>query len=397
MRSLYPLIFSITLISLFGLLQVLFFRLFNKKFWDKKWLRYISWMLPLAGIIGVFLWEIGEYRTVNWLAYPGAITAFIVFIFEFCLIISLPVSGVLHFINWSWEKIFSSKEKPEKQLDKNRRLFLRSSAAAIPLVALCAGGMGVVNAMSDVNVFKKPIKIENLPDDLNGFKILHLSDMHLRHYVTLNDLESILIDVDKFSPDMVLVTGDIADDLKLLPDALKMISGLNSPMGSYACLGNHEYFRGLNNVYKTFESSDIPLLVDKGMVIKRGDTSIFIGGLDDPRFMGAKDLTFFKNAIDKTIIDRPNVDFTILMSHRPDALDYASEKQVDLILAGHTHGGQIGFNGQSFFESYFPDRYIWGHYQLKQCHLYTSSGVGHWFPFRLGCPAEAPVIVLQKS
>jgi predicted MPP superfamily phosphohydrolase len=397
MRSLYPVIFSIVLITLFGLLQVLFFRFFNKQFWDKKWLKYISWTLPLAGIIGVTLWGFGEYWTIDWLAYPGAITAVLIFIFEFCLILSLPVSGVVHFINWIWEKIFSSKEKPESPLDKNRRLFLRSTAAAIPLVALSAGGMGVARAMSDVNVCKKQIKFDNLPDNLTGMKILHLSDIHLRHYVTLNDLERILIKAEKHSPDMTLITGDIADDLKLLPDALKMVYGLNSSLGAYACLGNHEYFRGLNRVYKTFDESEIPLLVDKGITINKGNSSIFIGGLDDPRFMGAKDLSFFKTAIDKTIVDRPDVDFTILMSHRPDALDYASEKQVDLILAGHTHGGQIGFNRQSLFESYFPDRYLWGHYKLRQSHLYTSSGVGHWFPFRLGCPAEAPIIELVKS
>ena len=254
-------------------------------------------MLPLAGIIGVSLWGFGEYWTIDWLAYPGAITAVIVFISEFCLIISLPVSGVVHFINWSWEKLFSSKEKPERPLDKNRRLFLRSTAAAIPLVTLSGGGMGVWKALSTVNVFKKQIKFEKLPDNLVGMKILHLSDIHLRHYVTLNDLEEILIKAEEHSPDITLVTGDIADDLKLLPDALKMIHGMNSPLGSYACLGNHEYFRGLNRVYNIFENSDIPLLVDDGITVNKGNSSVFIGGLDDPRFMGAKDLTFFKTAL----------------------------------------------------------------------------------------------------
>lgn len=397
MRSLYPVIFSIVLITLLGLLQILFFRLFNKQFWEKKWLRRISLTLPLAGIIGVTLWGIGEYRTLDWLAYPGAITAVLVFIFEFCLIISLPISGVVHFINWLWEKIFTTEEKFDRPLDKNRRLFLRSTAAAIPLVALSAGGMGVLRSMSNAKVYKRQIWIDSLPDEMIGMKIFHLSDIHLRHYVKLNDLEQILIEAEKFSPDMTLVTGDIADDLRVLPDALKMINDLKSPEGAYACLGNHEYFRGLNRVLKIFDKSEIPLFVDEGVRFDRGNYSFFIGGLDDPRFMGAKDYSFFKTAIDKTLVDSHDIDFTILMSHRPDALDYASERKIDLVLAGHTHGGQIGFNGKSIFESYFPDRYLWGHYKLKQSHLYTSSGVGHWFPFRLGCPTEAPIIELQKS
>jgi predicted MPP superfamily phosphohydrolase len=85
-----------------------------------------------------------------------------------------------------------------------------------------------------------------------------------------------------------------------------------------------------------------------------------------------------------------------LMTHRPDAFPPAAERDIDLMLAGHTHGGQVGFAGRSILESSLPGRYLWGKYLLGQSQLYTSCGVGHWFPFRLGCPTEAPIIELKS-
>jgi predicted MPP superfamily phosphohydrolase len=105
---------------------------------------------------------------------------------------------------------------------------------------------------------------------------------------------------------------------------------------------------------------------------------------------------FFEAGIAKALVDSPERDFTLLMSHRPDAFPYAAEQGIDLTLAGHTHGGQVGFGGRSLLENAFPNSYLWGKYTLGSSHLYTSCGVGHWFPFRLGCSTEAPVIVLKS-
>lgn len=70
---------------------------------------------------------------------------------------------------------------------------------------------------------------------------------------------------------------------------------------------------------------------------------------------------------------------------------------MDLTLAGHAHGGQIGFNGHSAFERIWPDQYLWGPYSVGRSRLYTTSGFGHWFPFRVNCPTEAPLIELARA
>ena len=112
--------------------------------------------------------------------------------------------------------------------------------------------------------------------------------------------------------------------------------------------------------------------------------------------MGAKNDEFFQKTIDETLTPVATGDTVVLMSHRPDAFDYAASKDVHLTLAGHTHGGQIGFMGRSVFETYSSGNYLWGEYTLGNSRLYTSAGAGHWFPFRLGCPTEAPVIELRR-
>ena len=390
-------IFSFSIILFFGLLQIVFFRLFNKEWWQKKWLRILSWSLPVVGMFALFLWGFGEYTTRDYISFPGAVLAVLTFILEFCLILSLPFSGILHGINHIIERFSKKKEAEPTHIDVQRRRILKSAAAAIPIITLTAGASGVVRSLNSARVYKRVITFPDLPADLHGLKILHLSDLHIRHYVTLQHLEDILLEAAKFTPDLVLITGDIADDLSQLPETLKMIADTKPRFGSFASLGNHEYFRGVDQVRRIFSRSEIPLFEDTGTAIPVKNNTLFVGGLDDPRRMGAKEHTFFRTAIDKTLVDDPGSDFKILMSHRPDALDYASEVDVDLVLSGHTHGGQIGVFGRSLFESYFPDRYLWGEYTRGKTKLYTSSGAGHWFPFRLGCPPEAPIIELVKS
>ena len=87
----------------------------------------------------------------------------------------------------------------------------------------------------------------------------------------------------------------------------------------------------------------------------------------------------------------------MLLCHRPEGFVPASACGVHLTLAGHTHGGQIGFNGKSAFEPIWRDKYLWGRYSRGESHLYTTSGFGHWFPFRLMCPTEVPILELASS
>jgi predicted MPP superfamily phosphohydrolase len=259
------------------------------------------------------------------------------------------------------------------------------------------GLTGVTHAFSDVKVYQKLIKVDHLPTALNGLRILHISDSHLSRYVPIDTIATTLEQAEPFAPDLIVLTGDIADDLSMLGETLKLISELRPRFGTYACLGNHEYYRGIAEVRRIFDRSTVPLLENQSVLIDVDSIALRVAGIDDPRHVGGGDRIFFKNAIDSMLSEAESAEFTILLSHRPAALDYASEVNLNLILAGHTHGGQIGAGERSFFELVSPESYLWGHYQKAESHLYTSSGVGHWFPFRLGCPAEAPIIEISSK
>jgi hypothetical protein len=384
--------------SFFGVVQVLFFRLFSPQWWKRRWLRRASWLLPAAGLLTVLAWGTGEWYAVDWLAYPGALLTVLLFVLEVALFLSLPITGIIHFVNWGLDKIAGRKHKEvQSEVSDKRRRFLRAAAAAVPMAALTAGGTGVVGSFREVKVHLLPMYFRDLPSGLDGMRLLHISDLHLRHYVTLDDLSQLVENAEPFKPDLTLVIGDISDDLSILLDSLKLIDQLHPPMGTFASLGNHEYYRGIGEVLRIFKSSPFPLMVDKGVHLNRGGSPLYLAAIDDPRAVGGDHRQFFVNRIDKALGDQNGDDFTVLMSHRPDAFDHAAARDIPLTLSGHTHGGQIGVGGRSVFDPIWPNRYLWGEYRKNESQLYTSSGAGHWFPFRLGCPTEAPVIELRRG
>ena len=346
----------------------------------------------------VLVWGLGEYHTISWLAFIGSVLAVLAFMCELALMLSLPISGVIHLLHAL--KVHLAKKRRSRRgtgVDENRRDFLKATAAAVPLITIAGSVSGVTKSFGEVKVYKREMLIENLLPDFEGLKILHISDPHLRHYVTLSDLEQVCTEAAVFSPDLTLVTGDVADDLKQLSDALKMVYDLKSPLGTFACLGNHEYYRGIEDVRRIYDKSPVPLMVDEAITVNVKNSRLMIGATDDPVSFGSRHQEFYYNSIDQILTERGLGDFSALMAHRPDALDKASESGFNLVLSGHTHGGQIGFMGRSVFEGAWPDRYLWGEYSRGKTKLYTSSGVGHWFPFRLGCPREAPILELHRA
>ena len=136
---------------------------------------------------------------------------------------------------------------------------------------------------------------------------------------------------------------------------------------------------------------------NSGTTIKIGGAELYVGGADDPVRMGQREKNhlFLQKSVGAAFDGAPSEAFHLLMSHRPEGLDVAAEQGIAFTVSGHTHGAQVGFNGRSVLEPWMPQAYLWGHYRKGGSQLYTSAGVGHWFPFRLGCPPEAPVYVLK--
>jgi predicted MPP superfamily phosphohydrolase len=282
----------------------------------------------------------------------------------------------------------------------DRRAYVQGVAALAPAVSLGLGVRGFCSAEDEASMGRQvTFAFPDLHPDLDGFTILQLSDLHLGMTKHVRDLETFLSSLDGAGrrPDLIVFTGDVAEDLSQLAPALSLASQLRPRAGVFASLGNHEYLRDIRASRPIYEKSPVPLLVDAASEVRVGGARLAICGVDDPVRTHGDIRTFMRDRVERATRDASTSAFRLLLAHRPEAYDHAAKGGIELTLSGHTHGGQIGFNDKSAFEPLYPDGYLWGAYTRGRSRLYTTAGFGDWFPFRLGCPREAPRIVLRRA
>jgi predicted MPP superfamily phosphohydrolase len=241
-----------------------------------------------------------------------------------------------------------------------------------------------------------PLTFRDLPAALHGLRILHLSDLHLGAGRTSADLGALLESLRPDPPDLIVLTGDVADQLEELEAALELVTAFAPRLGVYAALGNHEYLNDIEQMLPAYQRSSVGLLVNETASVRIGDATLFLAGVDDPVFFGPA-RPFYERCIADCAASAPADAFRLLLCHRPEGFEPAAKHGFHLTLSGHTHGGQVGLLGRSAFEVLFGMPYLWGQYRRGESRLYTTSGFGHWFPFRLNCPAEAPIITLKSA
>lgn len=281
----------------------------------------------------------------------------------------------------------------------SRRDLGRFGAGSLPAAAAVVSGSGLVAARRGPTTPIVTMRYPDLHPDLEGLRILHLSDLHLGIELGLADLERALAYAKReLRPDLVVLTGDLADDPALIGPALDRVHALGARYGALASLGNHEYLHDIEVTRPMYEASPIPLVCGDGRTLRVGRAKLFVGGADDPVHMGGDIAWMVRPSIERALEHAPaDADFRLLLCHRPEGFEPASDLGVELTLSGHTHGGQLGFLGRSLFETLRPNVRWWGSYAKKKSRLYTTSGFGHWFPFRLGCPTEMPLVVLTRG
>lgn len=417
---------------LYGL-DVLLLLSLNRSWWRLGWVRRAVKWAPVVAVVAAAVWALGSRLDVVWITRLGAGSLSALFVHLMALLAALLVTSAVRALvglcdlcdqfpsrltGWfssptsRWKRgrdtanaaDIIKQGKPESHAgpgdrvaSPDRRRFLQTALAAVPALSAVGATGGLISATSRPRIRTIALGYANLPASLEGLKIFHLSDIHIGPYIGLEDLEELIERGSQLRPDIVLVTGDICDRLPVYLDSLRIIESMKAPLGVFACLGNHEYFRGIPAVRASFERTTIALLVDEGVTVRVGDISLHISGADDPQWMrGPQSYRRLRRSVEASQLEAPSDAFRLLMSHRSLAFDYAAPLGVDLTLAGHNHGVQLGLGGRSLFESWYPDRYLWGHYQKESSQLYSSAGVGHWFPFRLGCPPEAPLLVLEQ-
>ncbi len=344
--------------------------------------------LLAAAIVGAHLaWTSSCFEVSYW---GAAIASVILCLLPFALV-SVPLSALAR---------FGAKAAlaPVAPVGVTRRAVLCAATAAAPAVAIATGVTGFTTADAPPRVPRVRFAWPDLPPELAGLSILHLSDLHLGVERHVEDLEALFDTLGGRRPDLVVLTGDVAEDLRELGPALDAAVRFGPRLGVFASLGNHEYLRGVAAARAIYaQRRDVRLLVGEGALVSVRGAKLWIAGADDPVYVDADPKPFLRRSIESALAGAPKDAFRVLMCHRPEGFVPATEAGVELTLAGHTHGGQIGFNGRSAFEPIWRDHYLWGRYARGRSRLYTTSGFGHWFPFRLLCPTEAPIVELARS
>jgi uncharacterized protein len=400
-------------------------RLIQPEWWKTRAVRAFVFLAFAGMMSGLALWAIGNHVGRFSLVLTGAGITYIGILVLAPAALVLPLSAVL-----DRGLMFAARPRgplaPGGDFDANaaakvrtsksvsRRGLIRAGAAALPALAAATGASGFASAKLRPRMPIVRMRYEGLHPDLEGFRILHLSDLHLGACVALQDLEQALeaaLAVQR--PDLIVVTGDLADDPSLIPGALELVARAAARHGALTSLGNHEYLHDIKVTRPHYDASTIPLLVSSGRTLDVGRARLFVGGADDPIHMGGDIAGMLTPSIVRAAATAPrHADFRLLLCHRPEGLGPAAANGFDLTLSGHTHGGQVGLFGRSLFEHLRPGTSWWGTYQQARpataaarrsalattpSRLYTTSGFGHWFPFRLGCPTEMPVIVLEGA
>lgn len=283
---------------------------------------------------------------------------------------------------------------PALRLERRRVL---GAAAVLPFGSASLGAHAVLSTRA---MPATPLRALAPVADPEGapLRILQISDVHLGRGRDLRDIEGFVAAFVARPPvDLLALTGDIADDVDQLAPALKLLRQLRPRLGLVACLGNHEYFGSVRRVRDIFARAEVPLLVSQGLRLRDGARDVWVAGADDPlsawregRAQGLAD--FYARSLDRALDGAPATALRLALSHRPEGFLAARERGVHVTLSGHTHGGQIGWSDRSLVARLAPRLPLWGAYGDARSRLYVTSGFGQWLRFRLGCPAEAPIV-----
>ena len=279
------------------------------------------------------------------------------------------------------EETIDIEEKEKKKKKKKEH----SKMTVIIIIILLAIALGYIYlryiATSNFIVKEYNVTSENLPKNFNGLKIAHLSDIH---YATVGKekLDKIVDEVNTMKPDIVFFTGDLHDRFTNFTDDMKdkiisSLSRINAPLGKYAIKGNHDY------EYEGYEET----IIKCGFTLLSNESKLIYYNGDDPIEIAG---------FTSTTKDEPNYNieltnnYKIGLIHEGDAFNNIKDKNFDLVLAGHSHGGQVRLPFVGALKFALPDGakiYYDEHYKENNTDLYISFGLGE---------AEYPIRAFNK-
>ena len=267
---------------------------------------------------------------------------------------------------------------------------VRLGAGALVSI-LCA--LGVRNAVRVPPVRDKVVAIAGLAPAFDGYRVLHLTDLHLGRLFPRRWAEQVVARANGAGADLIAITGDFIDGSVAMRRAdIAPLHALRAPDGVLGIPGNHEYFFDYAAWMRHLSGLGLRMLPNAHVAIARGADHLTIAGVTD---LSARRHDQTPPDLDAALAGAPSGAPVILLDHQPGHAKRRAARGVALQLSGHTHGGMMP--GLARMVARGNDGYVSGRYRVGKMTLIVGNGTGIWpgFAFRLGCPSEMIRITLR--
>jgi predicted MPP superfamily phosphohydrolase len=281
-------------------------------------------------------------------------------------------------------------------MDPGRRRALNAAGSVLMAAPFAVVGYGALIQRTDFRVREVDIPLPGLPPDLDGLRILQLSDIHLSAFLSEGEFARVIDAALHLRPQLAVVTGDlISGHSDPLDACIRQLARLKADAGVFGCMGNHERYI-LAEDYTARQSArlGIRFLRGQAQTLRFGNAVLNLAGLD---FQAQRERRRYLRGAERLIVPGAT---NVLLQHNPDVFPVAARLGYDLLLAGHTHGGQVTVEilDQSINPARFFTPYVYGLYRQGKAAAYVTRGIGTiGIPARIGAPPEISLLRLRKA
>lgn len=374
------------LLALLGDARILLFILNRVVFGDHRqeknpwgWLLYVT--APALLFLTSLFWTVGRWfdRPMEKPILAGIGTAW--------LIIAAVVGGI-----WILDRMraLAFGEPPPVGIRTLPSEIIALRRAHIPFAFIRK--LGAHNDVYDIEVTRHELIIDDLPQAFDGYRIAFLTDTHVASFMRRGFFREIVAQVQRFEPDAVLLGGDFVTWRRHIALMAELLLGdLRARDGVFAVLGNHDYWAGAAEVQEAMSARGVQFVINRSVILTRGAATLPLIGIDEI-YRGVPDAAKAFEGIDPS---KP----CIALSHHPDIIDLLRGRRIDLLLCGHTHGGQIRFPffGAVVVPSRHEAEYAAGFHRVQNVLMYVSRGIGSIPPLRILCRPEVATFVLRRG